>query len=60
MDTEALHVALQQSFCPDASLRLPAEQTIKNLKQIPGAVKMLLEIATEKQVNTYYFDRSSE
>mmetsp|Transcript_6423 Transcript_6423/g.12103 ORF Transcript_6423/g.12103 Transcript_6423/m.12103 type:complete len:1045 (-) Transcript_6423:2118-5252(-) len=50
MDTEALHVALQQSFSPDASLRLPAEQTIKNLKQIPGAIKMLLEIATEKQV----------
>lgn len=50
MNTEDLHVALHQSFSPDASLRLPAEQTIKNLKHIPGALKMLLEIATEKQV----------
>ena len=50
MNTEALHIALQQSFSPDASLRLPAEQHIKNLKLIPGATQMLLEIAAEKQV----------
>eukprot|EP00979_Chaetoceros_neogracilis_P016432 scaffold8025_cov188-Chaetoceros_neogracile.AAC.2 len=50
MNTELLHVALQQSFCPDANLRVPAERTIKNLKHIPGASKMLLEIASEKQV----------
>ena len=51
MNTENLHVALQQSFSPDPNLRLPAEQTIKNLKHVPGSPKMLLEIATEKQVN---------
>lgn len=50
MNTEALHVALQQSFSPDANLRLPAEKNIKNLKNVPGAAKMLLEIATEQQV----------
>jgi hypothetical protein len=55
MDTESLHVALQQSFSPDANLRVPAEQTIKNLKHIPGAVKMLLEIASEKQVRPVIF-----
>ncbi len=55
MDTEALHVALQQSFSPDPNLRLPAEQSIKNLKHVPGAAKMLLEIASEKQVR--FLDR---
>jgi len=50
MNTEALHLALQQSFSPDANLRLPSEETIKNLKFLPGAPKMLLEIASEKQV----------
>uniref|UniRef100_A0A7S3QJN0 Importin N-terminal domain-containing protein n=1 Tax=Chaetoceros debilis TaxID=122233 RepID=A0A7S3QJN0_9STRA len=50
MNTEALHVALQQSFSPDANLRLPAEKNIKNLKNVPGAAKMLLEIAAEQQV----------
>lgn len=53
MNTEQLHVALQQSFSPDANLRLPAEETIKNLKHIPGASKMLLEIASERQVRQY-------
>ena len=53
MNTEGLHVALQQSFSPDPNLRLPAEQTIKNLKHVPGSPKMLLEIATEKQVNQH-------
>ena len=50
MNTEGLHVALQQSFSADADLRLPAEEAIKGLKHVPGATKMLLEIATEKQV----------
>ena len=53
MNTEQLHIALQQSFSPDANLRLPAEETIKNLKHIPGASKMLLEIASERQVRRY-------
>lgn len=50
MNTEALHVVLQQSFSPDASLRDPAEKTIANLKNIPGAAGMLLQVASEKQV----------
>ena len=51
MNTETLHVALQQSFSPDASLRDPAEATIKNLKNVPGASSMLLQVASEKQVS---------
>jgi len=47
---EALHVALQQSFSPDASVRDPAEAAIKNLKNVPGATQMLLHITEEKQV----------
>lgn len=47
---EQLHVVLQQSFSPDASLRGPAEETIRNLKHVPGATQLLLQIASEKQV----------
>lgn len=50
MNTEALHLALQQSFSPDATLRHSSEETIKHLKFLLGAPKMLLEIASEKQV----------
>ena len=52
---EALHVALQQSFSPDASVRDPAEAAIKNLKNIPGATQMLLHITEEKQVSRGIF-----
>ncbi len=48
---EELHVALQQSFSPDASVRDPAEAAIKNLKNVPGATQMLLHITEEKQVS---------
>jgi hypothetical protein len=48
---EALHVALQQSFSPDASIRDPAEARIKHLKFVPGATQMLLHITEEKQVS---------
>lgn len=48
---EALHVALQQSFSPDANVRDPAEAAIKNLKNVPGATQMLLHITEEKQVS---------
>lgn len=51
MDTEALHVVLQQSFSPDANLRIPAEATIRNLKHVDGASVMLLQVAGEKQVS---------
>lgn len=47
---EALHVALQQSFSPDASIRDPAEASIKHLKFVPGSTQMLLHITEEKQV----------
>lgn len=47
---EALHVYLQQSFSPDASVRDPAEASIKHLKFVPGATSMLLAITEEKQV----------
>lgn len=50
MNTEALHLMLQQSFSPDASLRDPAERTIRNLKNIEGASVMLLQVAAEGQV----------
>jgi hypothetical protein len=51
MDVEKLHVVLQQSFSPDASLRGPAEETIRNLKHVKGATIMLLQVAAEKQVS---------
>ncbi len=51
MNTEDLHVALKQSFSPDASLRIPAETLIKSLKHVGGASIMLLQIAAEKQVS---------
>mmetsp|Transcript_2586 Transcript_2586/g.5551 ORF Transcript_2586/g.5551 Transcript_2586/m.5551 type:complete len:1070 (-) Transcript_2586:974-4183(-) len=47
---EALHVALQQSFSPDSSVRDPAEASIKHLKFIPGATQMLLAITGEQLV----------
>lgn len=52
MDTEALHVALQQSFSPDANLRDPAEKAIKSLKNVKGATVMLLQVVAEKQVTS--------
>jgi hypothetical protein len=55
MDVEQLHVVLQQSFSPDASLRGPAEETIRNLKHIKGATIMLLQVAAEKQVRLMKF-----
>jgi hypothetical protein len=51
MDVEQLHVVLQQSFSPDATLRLPAEETIRNLKNLPGSTILLLQVAAEKQVS---------
>lgn len=50
MSVESLHIALQQSFSPDASLRDPAEEKMKNLKYVNGATTMLLQVAAEKQV----------
>ena len=51
MDVERLHVVLQQSFSPDANLRVPAEETIRNLKHVKGSTTLLLKIAAEKQVS---------
>jgi hypothetical protein len=51
MDVEQLHVVLQQSFSADAALRKPAEETIRNLKNLPAAVQLLLQVAAEKQVS---------
>jgi hypothetical protein len=50
MDVEQLHIVLQQSFSADAAVRNPAELIIKNLKNLPGAVVLLLQVAAEKQV----------
>ena len=50
MDVEQLHVVLQQSFSADAATRKPAEETVRNLKNLPGAVVLLLQVAAEKQV----------
>jgi hypothetical protein len=51
MDVEQLHVILQQSFSADASIRKPAEEQIKNLKNLSGSVVLLLQVAAEKQVS---------
>ena len=50
MDVEQLHVVLQQSFSPDAAVRKPAEDTIRNLKNIQGSVQLLLQVIAEHQV----------
>jgi len=50
MDVERLHVSLQQSFSPDATLRNPAEKLIKHLKHVPGSTGMLLQVVAELQV----------
>jgi hypothetical protein len=50
MDVEQLHIVLQQSFSADANVRKPAEETIRNLKNLPGSVQLLLQVAAEKQV----------
>lgn len=50
MDVEQLHIVLQQSFSADAAARKPAEETIRNLKNLPGSVQLLLQVAAEKQV----------
>lgn len=54
MDVEQLHVVLQQSFSADAAVRKPAEETIRNLKNLPGSVVLLLQVAAEKQVSSAY------
>ena len=51
-NVEQLHVILQQSFSPDANLRGPAEEAIRNLKNVPGSTTLLLKIAGEKQVRS--------
>lgn len=51
MDVETLHVVLQQSFSPDGNLRIPSEETIRNLKHIKGATTLLLQVAAEKKVS---------
>jgi hypothetical protein len=51
MNVEQLHQVLQQSFSADAAVRHPAEETIRNLKHLPGAVQLLLQVAAEKQVS---------
>jgi hypothetical protein len=53
MDVEQLHIVLQQSFSPDGNLRVPAEETIRNLKHVPGATTLLLQVAGEKQVSFF-------
>ena len=55
MEVEQLHVVLQQSFSPDANLRVPAEATIRNLKHIKGSTVLLLQVAAEKQVSCRIF-----
>lgn len=57
-NVEQLHVVLQQSFSPDVNLRGPAEETIRNLKNLPGSTTSLLKIASEKQVSMFLVFRS--
>jgi hypothetical protein len=51
MDAEQLHQVLQRSFSADAAVRNPAEETIRSLKNLPGAAPLLLRVAAEKQVS---------
>ena len=51
MDVEQLHIVLQQSFSPDANLRVPAEETVRNLKHVKGSTTLLLQVAAEAQVS---------
>jgi hypothetical protein len=53
MDVETLHIILQQSFAIETSIRQPAEEYIRNLKHIPGATILLLQVVAEKQVCLY-------
>lgn len=55
MDVEQLHVVLQQSFSPDAAVRHPAEEIIRNLKNLAGATQLLLQVTGEKQVSARNF-----
>ena len=48
---EQLHIVLQQSFSPDVNQRGPAEEAIRNLKNVHGSTTLLLKIASEKQVS---------
>jgi hypothetical protein len=57
MDVERLHVVLQQSFSPDANLRVPAEETVRNLKHLKGATVLLLQVAAETQVSAHVSNR---
>ncbi|KAL3944079.1 MAG: hypothetical protein SGBAC_001863 [Bacillariaceae sp.] len=50
MDVEQLHIVLQQSFSPDANLRVPAEETVRNLKHVKGSTTLLLQVAAEAKV----------
>lgn len=52
MDVEQLHIVLQQSFSPDANLRGPAEETIRNLKHVKGSTVLLLQVAAETKVSS--------
>jgi hypothetical protein len=60
MDVEQLHIVLQQSFSADAAIRNPAEKTVKNLKNLAGAVQLLLQVAAEKQVRAELIDPRQE
>ena len=57
MDVEQLHVVLQQSFSADAAIRKPAEDIVRNLKNLPGSVVLLLQVAAEKQVRCWLWLR---
>jgi len=52
MNVESLHLALQQSFSADSHIRQPAENIIKNLKKVEGAVTLPLQVVAEKQVRS--------
>jgi hypothetical protein len=60
MDVERLHVVLQQSFSPDAAIRKPAEDTMRNLKNVPGSVQLLLQVIAEKQVRPIWSESPQE
>ena len=57
MDVEKLHLVLQQSFAAEATIRQPAEEIIRNLRNVPGSIQLLLQVAAEHQVRNKKYEK---
>jgi hypothetical protein len=50
MDAERLHNILLHTFSTNAEARKAAEEAVANLHTVPGAVLLLIQVVTEKNV----------